>query len=277
MLQIKEERSFATENEMRIQHIKHTCSGQNQYVESQTAEVLIRTFSNVFESIGKIRDIKNDRELYVQFSIKQNAAPVAQRPRPVPYFLQKPLKLWLDQCVNDDIFETVPADEPVTWCSPIVVQPKPRYLHVANDELQPNMIRTCIDLRVPNKFMERNRITQGPVVEDFICKFHDCAVFSKLDLRSRYHQLMLHPDSRGIVTFSTPWGNFRPKRLIFGAKASQDLFDDMMFRIFGDITRCLNQRDGILIGGRNIEEHNATLKRVFQKAKDYGVTFNLEK
>ena len=54
------------------------------------------------------------------------------------------------------------------------------------------MIRACIDLTVPNKFMERNRITQGPVVEDFIYKFHDCVIFSKLDLRSGYHQLMLH-------------------------------------------------------------------------------------
>ena len=71
---------------------------------------------------------------------------------------------------------------------------------------------------------------------------------------------MLHPDYRGIVTFSTSWGNVRPKRLIFETKASQDLFDDKMFRISGDITRYLNQRDDILIGGRNIEEHNATLE-----------------
>ena len=88
---------------------------------------------------------------------------------------------------------------------------------------------------------------------------------------------MLHPDSRAIVTFSTPWGNFRPKRLIFGAKASQDLFDDMMFRISGDIPMCLNQRDDILIGGRNIAEHNATLQTVFQRAQDFRITFNLEK
>ena len=134
------------------------------------------------------------------------------------------------------------------------------------------MIRACIDLRVPNKFMERNRITQGPVVEDFIYKFHDCYVFSKLYLRSGYHQLMLHPDSQGVVTFSTPWGNYRPKQLVFGAKASQskkisidqeliqsdptscpqDLFDDMMYRIFGDTPMCLNQRDDILICGRTI-------------------------
>ena len=236
-----------------------------------------RKYNSIFNGIGRIRDIKNDKVLYVQFNMKETAARVAQRHRPVPYYLQKPLKLWLDQCVQDDIFESVPPDKPVTWCSPVVVQPKPKYVHIPNDELQPNMIRACIDLRVPNKFTERNRIRLGPIVEDFIYKFHECAVFSKLDLRSGYHQLMLHPDSRAVVTFSTPWGNYRPKRLIFGAKASQDLFDDMMCKIFGDIQMFLNQRDDILIGGRNIEEHNETLQVVLQRAEDYGVTFNLDK
>ena len=108
-------------------------------------------------------------------------------------------------------------------------------------------------------------------------KFHDCAKFSKLDLRSGYHQLSLHPDSRHIASFSTPWGNLRPKRLVFGAKASQDLFDETMYRIFGDIPYCMNQRDDILIGGRNIAEHNKTLRTVLQRAEDYGITFNREK
>ena len=243
----------------------------------QSIEEITSKFSSVFEGIGLIKDMKNDKELYVQFSMKESAAPVAQRPRPVPYYLQKPLRLWLDQCVEDGIFESVPTDEPITWCSPVVVQPKPKFLHVPNDKLQPNMIRACIDLRVPNKHMERNRITQGPIVEDFTYKFHECVVFSKLDLRSGYHQLLLHPDSRAVVTFSTPWGNYRPKRLVFGAKSSQDLFDDMMFRVFGDIPMCLNQRDDILVGGRTMEEHNKTLESVFQRAKDFGITFNLDK
>ncbi|XP_045187538.2 uncharacterized protein K02A2.6-like [Mercenaria mercenaria] len=69
----------------------------------------------------------------------------------------------------------------------------------------------------------------------------------------------------------------RPKRLIFGAKASQDLFDEAMFRIFGDIPFCLNQRDDILIGGINMEEHNRTLEAVLQRAKDFGITFNKQK
>ena len=278
MLQIKEDGSFTTVNDLRIlDGISNIHAVEKPCKSNQTTETIVKQFSNIFEGIGQIRDVRNDKDLYVQFSIKQNAAPIAQRPRPVPYYLQKPLKVWLEQCVENGIFEPVPADKPIAWCSPIVVQPKPKHIYVEKDELQSNMIRACIDLRIPNKYMEITRITQGPVVEEFVYKFHNSVVFSKLDLRSGYHQLMLHLDSRAIVTFSTLWENFRPKRLIFGAKASQDLFDDMMFRIFGDIPMCLNQRDDILIGGRNIAEHNATLQTIFQRAQDFGITFNLEK
>ena len=77
-------------------------------------------------------------------------------------------------------------------------------------------------------------------------------------------QLSLYQDSRPIVTSSTPWENLHPKRLVFGAKASQELFDE--YRIFGDIPFSMNQRDDILIGGRNITEHNITLSAVLQIA-----------
>jgi hypothetical protein len=125
--------------------------------------------------------------------------------------------------------------------------------------------------------MERSRVIQTPIVEDFIHRFHDHSIWTKMDLRQGYHQLALDPGSRAVATFATPWGNYRPKRLVFGAKASQDLFDETMQRIFGDIPRCLNQRDDLLIGARNWSEHNATLKAVLQRADDYGITLNKTK
>jgi cleavage and polyadenylation specificity factor subunit 1 len=69
----------------------------------------------------------------------------------------------------------------------------------------------------------------------------------------------------------------RPRRLVFGAKCSQDLFDEQMYRIFGDIPNCLNQRGDILIGEENIKEHNNTLREVLKRAKDFGITLNREK
>ena len=194
----------------------------------------------------------------------------------MPYYLQNPLKKWLDQCLDEDIFERVEGDEPITWCSPLLAQPKPRFCDVEK-ELEPRMIRARVDLLIPNRSMEGNRILQAPVVEDFTYKFHDCTIVSKMDLKQGYHQLVLDPQSRHIATFSTPWGNMRLKRLIFGSKSSQDVFDETMYRIFGDIPKCLNQRDDILIGGRTVEEHNKTLEIVLKRASKFGVTFNKEK
>ena len=165
--------------------------------------------------------------------MKPEVTSVNQRPRPAPYHLQEPLKQWIEQGLKEDIFEKVPENEPITWCSPLVVQPKPRFAQTPPQELGPHMIRASVDLRVPNKYMERSRITQSPVVEDFIHKFHDCTLWTKLDMRQGYLQLKLHPTSRAIATFITPWGNYRPMRLVFGEKASQDLFDETMQRISG--------------------------------------------
>lgn len=122
----------------------------------QVREILAE-HKTVSRDIGRIRDVKNNEEMYVKFSMKPEAVPIAQKPRPVAYYLQKPLKAWLEQSIAEGIFEKVPPNEPITWCSPIVVQPKPRFLQVPKQELQPHIIRVCVDLRVPNKFMARHR------------------------------------------------------------------------------------------------------------------------
>ena len=276
MLEIRPDGSLKASNELRRTDNKAVKSILNSKAKFDI-ETILKQHEEVFKCIGKMFDTKNNEVFLVKFSMKADATPVAQKPCPVSYSLQEPLRRWLDECVKEEIFEKVEPGEPVTWCSPLVVQPKPIYSKVSKECLEPHMIRASVDLRVPYKHMERNRISQAPVVEDFTCKFYDCKVFSKMDLKQDYHQLVLHPDSRAVATFSTPWGNMRPKRLIFGAKSSQDLFDEATYRIFGDIPHCLNQRDDILIGGTTLAEHNKTLEAVLQRAKDFGITLNKEK
>ena len=278
MLQIREDGTFAEKNDLRIQEeMSDIKAVKEDEVPSPEIKDIADRYSHVFQSIGKIRDNKNGQDFYAKFRMRPEAVPVAQKPIPVAYYLQEPLKKWLEQCLEEEILEEVPEGEPVTWRSPLVVQPKPKFSELDKEDLEPHMIRASVDLRIPNQFMERNRITQSTVVEDFMYKFHNCTVFSKLDMKQGYHQLLLDPESRKIATFSTPWGNMRPKRLIFGAKSSQDLFDEAIYRIFGDIPRCLNQRDDILLGGTDPEEHNKTLETVLQRASDFGITFNPDK
>ena len=76
-------------------------------------------------------------------------------------------------------FGKVPDDEPITCCSSLVVQLKPKFAEVPPGKLEPKMIRASVDLRVRNQYMERSRIAQATVLEDFTHKFHDCSICTK--------------------------------------------------------------------------------------------------
>ena len=159
--------------------------------------------------------------------------------------------------------EEVPEQESIGWCSPLVVQPKPK---------NPKDIRVSLGLRVLNKSMERTCQVQAPITEDFIAMFKDCKVFSKLDMNHGYHQFTLDEPSRKLVTFSTPWGNYQYKRLAFGGVNSQDLFDGEMSKITSRIPKVLNNRDDILVGGNNWDDHNANLSALLQRLEMHNIT-----
>ena len=52
------------------------------------------------------------------------------------------------------------------------------------------------------------------------------------------------------------------KRLEFGGVNSQDLFDAEMSRILSGLPRVLNNRDDILMGGIDKEDHDKNLEAV---------------
>ena len=79
-------------------------------------------YKHLFEGIGG-----NNKEILGQLHMKAEAVPVTQKLRQVPYYLQEALKKWLDLGIKEYMFEKVPEEEPITWCSPLVVQPKPKF------------------------------------------------------------------------------------------------------------------------------------------------------
>ena len=150
---------------------------------------LITKYNHLFQGIGRIEDKRNGREILSRFHMKPGAVPVAQKPRQVPYYLQEPLKKWLDLGIQEDILMNQLPGAPIWWCN--------RNQGLRSGHLEQHTIRVSVDLRVPNQYMERSRISQAPIVEDFIHKFHDCTIWTKLDLRST-------PRIK-IATFSTTW------------------------------------------------------------------------
>ena len=141
MIKIDPDGRFKESNSMGI----HTMEKKDMVAKvekKQLADIdkILQEYDNIFHGIGKIYDVRNNSEILGRFQMQADITPVAQRPRPVPYYLQRPLKKWLEEGVKTDIFEWLPQDEPITWLSPFVVQPKPRFCNTDPEELTSHMI-----------------------------------------------------------------------------------------------------------------------------------------
>ena len=66
-------------------------------------------------------------------------------------------------------------------------------------------------------------------------------------------------------------------RLAFGGVNSQDLFDTEMSKIISGIPRVLNDRDDIMIGGTDWDDHNANLAALLQRLELHNLTLRKEK
>ena len=82
MMQIRPDGSFAKPNDLRVTN-KSMKLDVNQMTEKRKTEMteILDEFGSVFEGIGKIRDNKNDSELYVKFNMKPGVAPVRNQDR----------------------------------------------------------------------------------------------------------------------------------------------------------------------------------------------------
>ena len=184
MLQIREDGSFTEANDLRTQVEPPGIKSVKQDKDLKTEiKEMTEQYTVMYLRVSGRSEvyIKNGKE---QCEVQHEIRSIARSSKTnTSGLLPARLKKWFGQCVEEEIFEEVPEGEAVTWCFPLVVQPKPKFNTVDKEKLEPHMIGASVDLRVANQFMERNRITHGPIVKYFMYKFHHCTVFSKHDMR----------------------------------------------------------------------------------------------
>ena len=131
-------------------------------------------------------------------------------------------------------------------------------------------LRLCIDYRQWNRVMIQNRYPL-PRIDDLFDQLRGVRVYSKIDLRTGYHQMRVMETDIPKTTFRTRYGHFEFTVMPFGLMNAPAAFMDLMHRVFQPY---LDQFvvvfvDDILIYSQSEWEHEYYLRIVLQLLRDH--------
>lgn len=225
-------------------------------VSVNSKEKIVNEYKDVFVGLGKFPG-------QIEIKLKPNAEPKVFPPRRIPLSLHDNLKKTLDGIEKQGIVSKV--SEPTEWVQNLVIVEKPN-----------GNLRLCLDPREMNKNIMREHYLI-PKAEEILNRLSGKKVFSVLDMKEGFWHIRLSESSSLLTTFNTPFGRYKFNVLPYGLCSAPEIFQKHSQEIFGDIEGCEVYFDDILICAKNDQEHDSILKKVFDRAREKNVKFNLSK
>ena len=213
---------------------------------------VVRDFLEVFPE--ELPGLPPVRQVEFQIDLVPGAAPVARAPYRLAPSEMKELSEQLQELSEKGFIR--PSSSP--WGAPVLFVKK-----------KDGSFRMCIDYRELNKLTVKNRYPL-PRIDDLFDQLQGSSVYSKIDLRSGYHQLRVREEDIPKTAFRTRYGHYEFQVMPFGLTNAPAVFMDLMNRVCKPYLDkfVIVFIDDILIYSRSKEEHAEHLKTLLELLKE---------
>jgi hypothetical protein len=207
---------------------------------------VVRDFSNVFPE--ELLGMPPDREVEFVMDLLPGTAPNSKQPYKMSVEELKELKKQLTELQEAGYIRS--SSSP--WGAPVLI--------VQRKDGSPEM---CVDCRTLNDVAVKNKYPL-PCIEDLFNRMRGARVFSKIDLRSGYHQMRIRPSDIPKTTFLTRYGLYEFTVMSFGLTNAPAYFMNLMNKVFMEYLDrfVMVFIDDILIYSQSDSDHEEHLRLV---------------
>jgi hypothetical protein len=202
---------------------------------------------------------------YIEFSIDllPGTAPIAKRPYRMAPVEHEEVKKIVDELLAKGYIHR--SFSP--WAFPVLLVEK-----------KDGAKRMCVDYRDLNAVTIKNKHPL-PRIEDLFDQHQGACVFSKIDLRSGYHQLKIRSEDIPKTAFTCKYGLYEYTVMSFGLTNAPAFFMHLMNKVFMDYldTFVVIFIDDILIYSKSEAEHEKHLRLVLQRLREHKLYAKLSK
>jgi hypothetical protein len=196
-----------------------------------------------------------DRDIEFIIELQPGTAPISKRPYRMPPNKLAELKIQLQDLLDKGYIR--PSASP--WGCPALFMKK-----------KDNSLRLCVDYRPLNAVTIKNKCPL-PRIDILFDQLAGAKVFSKIDLRSGYHQIKIWPSDIPKTVFSTRYGLYEYLVMSFGLTNAPAYSIYLMNSFFmQELDKfVVIFIDDILIYSKNLEDHARHLHVILQRLRDH--------
>src|SRR5512140_115224 len=196
-----------------------------------------------------------DRDIKFIIDLIPGTAPKSKRPYRMPVNELEELKKQIRELQEKGFIR--PSSSP--WGAPVLFVKK-----------KDGSLRMCVDYRALNEVTIKNKYPL-PRIDDLFDQLKGASVFSKIDLRSGYHQLRIREEDIPKTAFTTRYGLYEFTVMSFGLTNAPAFFMNLMNKVFMEYLDkfVVVFIDDILIYSQSEGDHQHHLRLVLGKLREH--------